>query len=441
MAKKTGRSRPLRAVLYSQWFPPEKAGQLTDIADALVARGIDVSVVTGFPNYPTGKIYEGWRQRPWKNYLANGYRVKRVIQYPSHDASAPRRTLSYASFALASTVFGWRALRRADVVYVYHPPLTTALGPWLSRKLGGAPYVLHVQDLWPDSVVAADMLEARTAQWVYGALSHLCNGVYRAAAAVIAIAPTMAELIAARGRMGGSVSVVSNWTDESVFAPGQRSLEVVESLGLRGKTSVMFAGNIGAVQSLETAIRAAAQVKDLGDFRLVLVGDGVRREALEKLAATLEATNVLFLGARPFAEMNAITAAADAQLVILRDRPHLRGTIPSKLASVMASGLPVVCAVEGDARACVETAQAGWTCESDNVEALASVFRAVHAADPAERARRGASGRAFYEREMARSIGVDRIVQILGEVAGKGRTTQARKAALPTNPPKEKEDA
>ncbi|MGY1719488.1 glycosyltransferase family 4 protein [Blastococcus sp. SYSU DS0552] len=397
----------------TQWFPPEKAGLIADIADGLHAGGHEVTVLTGFPNYPTGKVYDGWRQRPWQNFEWHGYRVKRVVQFPSHDASPARRAASYLSFGLAAAVFGWRDLRSADVVYVYHPPLTTVIGPWLSKISGGAPYVLHVQDLWPDSVVAADMLAPRSAGVVARVLDRVCRVLYRGAAAVVCIAPTMAQMLRDRGTAEDRLDVVPNWADETVFSPTPRDESVAEALGLAGRTSVMFAGNLGPVQGLETAVRAAARVQDLPDFRLVLVGDGVARPDLERLVDELGATNVMFLGSRPLHEMNAITAAADVQLVSLLDRPFLRGTIPSKLGSVMASGLPVICAAGGDARRLVENAGAGWTCESEDVDGLERAFRSVHAASQQERRERGSAGRAYYEATMAASIGVGRIEQIL----------------------------
>jgi glycosyltransferase involved in cell wall biosynthesis len=211
---------------------------------------------------------------------------------------------------------------------------------------------------------------------------------------------------------------VNNWADESVFRPTQRDPGVVDRLGLGGCTSVMFAGNIGPIQGLDTAIRAAAAVKDLSDFRLVLVGGGIAVDSLRALARATQADNVRFVGPLPTEQMNDITAAADAQLVSLQDRPFLRGTIPSKLAYVWASGLPVVCAVAGDARELVERSGGGWTADSDSVDALAAAFRAVHTSSPAERRRRGAAGRSFYEAVMARSIGVARIEEILRAAAG-----------------------
>ncbi|MDK3257135.1 glycosyltransferase family 4 protein [Blastococcus capsensis] len=409
---------PLRIVMYTQWFPPEKAAIPADIAAGLAAQGHDVTVVTGFPNYPLGRTYEGWRQRPWADSAVDGYRIRRVVQYPSHDASAIRRALSYLSFAVAATVFGWRRLRAADVVYVYHPPLTTALGPWLNRATGGAPYVLHVQDLWPDSVVAADLLADRVLSVTARVLDRMCRAVYGRAHAVVCLAPGMAGLLADRGLPRRQLQVVANWTDESVFRPLERDPDVARSLGADGHTTVMFAGNMGPAQGLETAVHAAAAVADLPDFRLLLVGDGLGRAALESLAEELGADNVRFCGSRPFAEMAAVTAAADAQLVTLRGLPFLRGTVPSKVGSVMASGLPVVVSADGDAAALVEQAGAGWTCPAEDVAALAEAFRRVAGSSEEERRRRGEAGRAYYEKNMTRAAGVRRIGRMLEAAAG-----------------------
>jgi glycosyltransferase involved in cell wall biosynthesis len=255
-------------------------------------------------------------------------------------------------------------------------------------------------------------------------LGRLCDAVYRRAQSIICIAPTMAAFLEARGTPDTKLAVVNNWADENVFRPTERDPGVVERLGLGGCSSVMFAGNIGPVQGLETAIRAAAAVQDLADFRLVLVGGGIAVDSLRALADEIHADNVVFVGPLPTEQMNGITAAADAQLVILQDRPFLRGTIPSKLAAIWASGLPVVCAVAGDAREYVERSGAGWTADSESVEALAGAFRAVHAATLEDRRRRGAAGRTFYETEMARSIGVARIEEIL-RAAARGRSVMA----------------
>lgn len=407
----------MRAVVLSQWFPPEKATIPADIAQGLVARGHDVTVLTGFPNYPSGRIYAGWRQQAWLNHRVDGYDVRRVALYPSHDRSSLRRAASYLSFGATSTAFGWSRLRAADVVYVYHPPLTAAMGPWLSRTLSGAPYVLHVQDLWPESVTESGLLHPRSVGSVTRLLTGVCDAMYRQASGIICIAPTMASMLHDRGVPERHLHVVPNWAQESVFFPAARDNSVARDFGLAGCFSVMFAGNLGNLQGLDVAIRAAAEVRDLADFRLVLVGDGVARKSLESLAIELAADNVLFVPSQPHETMNAVSGAADVQLVCLRDLPFFRGTIPSKLGAVMASGLPVICAVAGDASSVVQDAGAGWTCAPEDVHALAQVFRAVRATSAHQLTHRGQSARQYYETHLATELGIDRIEHVLRKAA------------------------
>jgi colanic acid biosynthesis glycosyl transferase WcaI len=403
----------LRVVVLTQWFPPEKTWLPADVARDLARRGHDVTVLTGFPNYPTGKVYPGWRQRPWADYDGVDYRIRRVGAYPSHDNSPIKRSIGYLSFALASTVFGWRLLRRADAVYVYHPPLTSVFGPWLNRVVGGAPYILHVLDLWPDSVVTSDLVNGRARSTVGRILGRACQAAYRRAAGVICIAPTMGGMLAARGVPAAKLHVVLNWADESVFAPASRDDEVAQNLGLAGVFTVMFAGNIGPAQGLDSAIRAAALVSDLADFRLAIVGAGIARASLETLANDVCATNVEFISAQPLESMNAVCHAADVQLVCLRDLEFFRGTIPSKLGAVLASGLPVICAVNGDAGQVVLDAGAGWVCPAEETVQLAAAFRAAHAATATELSSMGVRARAYYERHLSRDVATGRISAVL----------------------------
>ena len=411
----------LRVVVLSQWYPPEKAFIPADVAEGLADAGHEVTVLTGFPNYPAGKVYDGWRQRPWLDSRVDGHSIRRVALYPSHDTSPVRRAAGYISFGMTSTAFGWSRLRSADAVYVYHPPLTAAFGPWLSRVLRGAPYVLHVQDLWPDSVVASGMVKTRSARAVEGLVGAACRAAYRRAAGVICIAPTMAAILRDRGVPERALHVIPNWADESRYFPADRQESVARDIGLADCFSVMFAGNIGDMQGLDVAIRAAAEVRDLADFRLVIVGDGVARIRLQRLADDLKASNVRFIGPQPPAVMNGITSAADIQLVCLRDLPFLRGTVPSKLGAILASGLPIICTVAGDANSMIEFAGAGWTCSPGNVQALAQVFRQAHAAPKGDLDERGRAGRKYYEDHLARQTGTHQIEAILSSASGRRR--------------------
>lgn len=178
----------------------------------------------------------------------------------------------------------------------------------------------------------------------------------------------------------------------------------------------MFAGNVGPAQGLDTAVRAAALVRDLSDFQLVIVGTGIARAGLEKLAGDLGATNVRFVPAQPFEAMNAVSHCADVQLVCLRDLEFFRGAIPSKLGSVMASGLPVICAVNGEAARVVADSEAGWACVAEDVDELADAFRRAHASSTSELRLLGQRARAFYESHLSRDVATGQIGDALEDM-------------------------
>lgn len=407
----------MNVVIVSQWFPPEKVELPFDVAESLARFGHEVTVLTGFPNYPLGRIYSGWRQQPKADSRVGQLRVRRVAAYPSHDRSALRRMASYLSFAVMSTIFGWSLLRRADVIYVYHPPLSAALGPWLSRRLGGAPYVLHVQDLWPESVLESGIAGGGIPPRPARLFSSICDVLYRRASAIVCISPTMARLLSVRSVPSDHLHVIENWADESIFFPipvdREYAQETKLSLGIASCFSVMFAGNVGYLQGLDVAIAAAAEVQDLTDFRLVIVGGGIAHADLHAMAQRLGTNNVSFIPARPAIEMNAISAAATVQLVSLQDRPFLDSAIPSKLTNMLASGVPVICSANGDAGELVRRAGAGWTAPAGDVTGLAAAFRSAHAARPDELAALGANGRLYYESNLRQEAALGRIRSVL----------------------------
>lgn len=403
----------MRVVVLTQWFPPENAWIPQALAERLVRSGHDVTILTGFPNYPAGEIYAGWRQAPRSVTREHGYRLVRVALYPSHDRSPVRRALNYLSFSASATISGWTILRAADVVYVYHPPLTAVTGAWLSRVLGGAPFVLHVQDLWPDSVISAGLLSGRAALRARALLSRACDAVYGRAAAVVAIAPTMARTLTERGVPADRTHVVSNWADERHFRPEARSESAVAELGASDSFTVMFAGNLGDFQALDVAIRAAARVQDLPDFKLIIVGSGVAEQGLRTLVGDLGLRNVVFLGRRSMDSMSRLTAAADVHLVSLRALPFFEGTIPGKLASLLACGLPVICAIGGDAARVVTAAGCGWTSPPEDLDALELTFRKAHSSTRKQRLDLGRAGRAYYEQHMSQAAGVAALTSIL----------------------------
>ena len=409
----------MKVGIVSQFFPPEPALIAGSLAEGLAARGHEVRVLTGYPNYPHGTLYPGFRQR-WRDVTTNGaITVRRVPLYPSHDDSAVRRAANYLSFAATSTAAAVRFLSDVDVVYVYHPPGTAFAAAALMRLLRRIPVVLHVQDLWPESISESSMAPGGVA----GAGLHRLVGaamrrVYSAASAIITLSPIMRELLIERGADPAKVSVVLNWTDETLFRPVPVTEEARRALGYRGRRLVMHAGNIGRFQNMAVAVRAAAAVEHSAPLDLVIVGSGLEEESTRRLATELGAGNVRFLGRRDPAEMAPLYAATDFQLLSVRNLPGLRGAIPSKLQAALACGSPVVSAVGGDCFQLVRHNRVGFAVPPDDGDALAGAFAQAALVTDREVAAMGRRARACYEEQMSCRAGVDAVTAILADAAG-----------------------
>ncbi|WBB71723.1 glycosyltransferase family 4 protein [Micromonospora sp. WMMD1128] len=404
----------MRVGLVTQWYPPEPAFIPAGLAAALAARGHQVRTLTAFPNYPGGRIYPGYRQR-WRSVeTVDEVTVRRVPVYPSHDSSAVGRVANYLSYAATSSVAGWRFLAGLDVLYVYHPPPTAVAAALLPRLLRRVPVLLHAQDIWPESVTGSTMAPAgRAGRLLDRGLHAAMTRVYRSVDGIVALSDSMAELLVERGADPSAVRVVLNWTEEELFRPVPVTPAARAEVGYRGRPVVMFAGNLGAFQRIETAIRAAAAVPDID---LVLVGSGIEEDAARRLVAELDAANIRFLGRRPPQEMAELYAAADWQLICLRNLPALRGTVPSKLQAALACGRPVLASAPGDAARLVESAGVGFSCPPEDVVALASRFAQAAALPAGEWARMGARASRVYQDRMSLRVGVDQIEDMMAKL-------------------------
>ncbi len=405
----------MRVGIISQWYPPEPEFLVSGLAQGLATRGHEVRVLTGFPNYPGGRLYPGHRQRwPFLDESAGPIAVRRVPLYPSHDSSMVRRAGNYLSFAASSAIGAARYLSNVDVIYVYHPPATAFAGAALLRLLRRIPSVLHVQDLWPESVTESAMAPSGVAGKLLGrGLSGAMRTIYRTAASIAVIAPAMREMVIARGAQPDKVRVVYNWTDEENFRPVEPSEQARHALGDSDRCIIMYAGNIGPFQNITGAIRAAASVEHRGSINLAIVGSGIAERPARALASELGAGNVRFLGQRSPAEMVDLYAAADYSLISLRDLPIFRGTIPSKLQAAFSCASPVIAAVAGDCADIVCRTGAGFACAPEDSDALAQGFLDAAALPPTQRREMGRRGHESYHAQMSRERGVDQLEEML----------------------------
>jgi glycosyltransferase involved in cell wall biosynthesis len=404
----------MRILLVTQWFQPEPHFKGLEFAKALRALGHEVEVLTGFPNYPGGALYPGYRLRPVRRETMDGIRVTRGYLYPSHDRSAVRRIGNYVSFALSSTLLALTR-RRPDVVYVYTPPMTAALAPVMLRLLRQVPFVCDIQDLWPDTLAATGMIDNPRVLRMVGLWTHFA---LRRASRIVVLSDGFCRRLTERG-LGTAVAVVPNWAPPEIVEVAD-CLPSAKAETADGRFTILFAGNMGGAQGLNSVLDAAALLRARAPaIRFVLIGGGVDKDALRARAGAMGLTNVEFRAALHPSRMGEVFAEADALLVHLRADPLFAITIPSKTQAYLAVGKPILMGVSGDAAAMVEAAGAGIVFEPERPEALAEA--AIHLAtmDGERRSAMGEAGRRFYAERLAFNIGVAAIERELRIAAGR----------------------
>ncbi|GIJ25038.1 hypothetical protein Vqi01_02000 [Micromonospora qiuiae] len=409
----------MRIGILTYHFPPEPAFIPGSLAEELAARGHEVRVLTGFPDYPGGHAYPGWRQR-WRHETHDrGLTVRRVLRYSTGDDGMRGRMASWLSFAGSAALVGRRYLAGVDALYVYQPPAAAFATAALLRLLGRVPVVLHVPDVWPEQAVDGSD-DGRWAARVRAAMIR----TYRSATLVAVTAPSLRDAVVALGVDPDRVRLVLNWTEERIFQPKTASAAARRLVRRDERCVVMYAGTIGARQGLMTAVRAAAALP--GTVDVVLVGSGADEPRVRGLAAELRADNVRFVERRSPLDMPELYAAADYQLVMLRDLPELHSSVPAKLPAVLSCGVPVVASAGGDTAALVERTRAGLSCPPEDWASLADRFWLAAHIPPPARVEMGRRGREAYLREMSLPAGVDRIERLLRESVAAARPEQQR---------------
>lgn len=405
----------VRVLLLTQWFDPEPTFKGIVFARELVRQGFEVEVVTGFPNYPGGRVYAGYRIKLLQREGIDGVQITRVPLYPNHDQSAIKRVLNYLSFAASSLVYGLFVAKRADVIYAYHPPLTVGITASLIRLFRRIPVVYDIQDMWPDTLRATGMVNNPRA---LNAVEAVCQWVYRRVDHLVVLSPGFKRLLVQRGVPEHKIDVIYNWADEAALNAPQGKLPA--NFPGPEQFRILFAGNMGKAQALDAVLDAAALLQ-ARDSRVcfVMLGSGVEVKRLKQRAAELQLRNVVFLPPVPMAEVGTLLNAADALLVHLRKDPLFEITIPSKTQAYMTVGKPLLMAVNGDAADLVQQSGGGVVAESENSISLASAAETLQNLSPAERQAMGENAQTYYRERLALSVGVSQFGKIFNEIKTK----------------------
>ncbi len=416
LCEKSGRFPRLitiRILLLTQWFDPEPTFKGIVFARKLVELGFQVEVVTGFPNYPGGRLYPGYRQKLIQRESIDGVFITRLPLFPSHGQSAIGRVLNYLSFSISAVIYGLFVAKRPDVIYAYHPPLTVGMAAVFIRLLRRIPLVYDVQDMWPDTLKATGMISNALILRIIG---RVCLWVYRHVDQLVVLSPGFKALLVERGVPGEKVEIIYNWCSEDALSYSSQNL----SDTVRGDRPfrIMFAGNMGKAQSLDAVIHAAARLsKKNSAIEFTFLGGGVEVDHLRQLVENLAIKNVSFLPAVPMDQVAHHLLSADALLVHLRNDPLFSITIPSKTQAYMAVGKPIIMAVNGDAAELVGKSGCGVTAEPEDPESIADAVNSLYEKDIDELHNIGKKGRIYYQNYLALSVGANRFEAIFKEIA------------------------
>lgn len=415
----------MKVLILSQHFWPETF-RINEVAESLIQAGCEVTVLTGQPNYPEGTILEGYKATGLSVQThPSGYRIHRVPLCPRGHGGAKRLVANYLSFLTAASVLGPWSVRgqRFDVIFVYGTsPILQAIAGIVIKRLKGAQLVTWVQDLWPQSLEVTGFVRnprllaavATVVRWIYRRNDLLLVQSHAFEAPVRAMAD------------GTPVEYHPN-PGELAFNEAPRG---APALTLPEGFNVVFAGNFGTVQALETVVEAAALLAGRQDgLRLVMVGSGSRLAWLEGEIAGRGLENIVLAGRFAPQAMPGLLAQADALLVSLNKGEILAQTVPSKVQAYLAAGRPILASLDGEGARVVQEAGAGLAAPAEDAAALAEGILRLHAMTSQARQAMGESGRRYYEQHFAPDALAVKLTARFRQLAGGARDTRSHEDA------------
>ncbi len=406
----------MKIAILSHYFWPEMgapSARLLELARAWVAEGHEVSVVTNFPNHPTGVVPEGYRGKPFLIEWTEGIRVIRCRTYATANRGFVKRTLGHLVFMVQAVIQGTPALGAVDVLVASSPTLFSVVAAAVVSWRRGVPFVFEVRDLWPAIFVQLGVIKNRL---MIGCLEWLELALYRRSGAVVAVTQAFARDIERRGIDPGKVHVVPNGVDLEAFTPGPPDAELRSRLRLDGKFVVLYCGAHGISHALDRILDVAALQRGDPRLQFLFVGEGAEKDALVARAGSLGLGNVTFRPGVPREQVPALYRTADVCLVPLRDVPLFRSFIPSKMFEILACGRPILASVAGEAAEILEASGAAIVVPPEDTGGLSRAVTRL-ADDLDLRNALAARGRAFAAARYDRRALAARYLRILEGVS------------------------
>jgi colanic acid biosynthesis glycosyl transferase WcaI len=408
----------MRVLFWMQVFDPEPQIKGLTLASKIVQAGNEVIVITGFPNYPGGKIYPGYSIKFYSIEYIEGIKVIRVPLFPSHSGSIVGRLLNYLSFGFSSFIASL-FFRKIDLIYVCGPPVTVGIAAALSGMIKRIPVVYDIQDLWPDSLNATGMFNSPIGLAIVGSA---CQFLYRHVTMLIVQSPGIRLKLIERGVPHDKIFLVYNWCNESAILNCETNSVAIKSgiegMGASARFSVLFAGNLGKAQDLYSILEAAQILqKRKSKVDIYLLGDGIEKASLEREVKNRGIENVFFIPAVPMSHVGKYLNIADVLLVHLKDSELFRVTVPAKTQAYLATGKPVLMAVAGDGAELITKSGGGIVAKPSNPDSIADGIISLLESSDQELAKMGNCGKQYYWEHLSLDQGAKKFNALFKKIA------------------------
>lgn len=391
-----------KILVICQYYKPEPF-RISDICEEMVQRGHEVQVVTGYPNYPEGILYDGYGKGKHIDEVINGVKVHRCFTIPRETGIA-KRMMNYYSYAISSIKYVLSNKctasdgKKFDVVFCNQlSPVMMAHAAIAYKKKYKVPVIMYCLDLWPESLIAGGIKRESA---IYKYYHHVSKMIYRQMDKILITSRMFSKYL--KNEFG--------ITAENIEYLPQYAEGIFEQIPPKTETGVfdfMFAGNIGEVQSVETILKAAEKLKEY-PVKFHIVGGGTDLERLKKIKEDKKIENVIFYGRRPLEEMPGFYEKADAMLITLAADPVLSLTLPGKVQSYMAVGKPIIGAIDGETKEIIEDARCGFCGKADDAEELTENIKHFILKET-DRTNMGQNARKYYEENFQEKLFMDKL--------------------------------
>lgn len=399
----------MRVLLVTQYFYPENF-KSNDVAFELARRGYDVTVLTGLPNYPGGKVFDGYGIFRKRKETINGVKVLRTLVVPRGKGGGVRLALNYMSWAFIASVWAFfmSLFNRYDAVIVHETsPITQGFPALVVKWMRRVPMYFWVLDLWPESLHAAGNINNRH---VLGFFAWVAKLMYRNSEKILISSRGFRESILDKGDFEDKLVYFPNWA-EDVFAASPD----VPVPALPDGFKVMFAGNVGEAQDFDNVLRAAMLLKGTG-VRLIILGDGRKKAWADSFVAENGLEDVVFMmGRHPLETMPAFFSQADVLFLSLKNDYIFSLTAPAKLQAYMASGKPLLAMVDGEARNLIDDAECGLSCAAGDYKAFAQCVLNLKSMSDDERDEMGRNGKKYFDKYFRKDKCIDSLCNLLND--------------------------